>query len=118
MQHQQKQITAAEETKRALACLNTISEAIPDLLLVLDENGKYLEIFSANENLLALPKDQVIDKTLHEVLPKEQADFFLVWVRSVIKDGDTKPIEYPMVTSNGTLQFEARGRHLWTPENG
>lgn len=118
MQHQHKQILAREETKRTLSRLNAISEAIPDLLLVLDENGKYLEVFSANDNLLALPKDQIIGKTLHEVLPKEQADFFLAWVRSVISDGDTKTIEYSLETPKGVLQFEARGRYLGTPENG
>lgn len=118
MQNQQKRTTIQQETTRTASRLNAISKAIPDLLLVLDEDGKYLEVFSGNENLLAMPKEQLIGNTLHDVLPKEQADFFLAWIRSVIKDGDTKTIEYPMNTPDGMLQFEARARYLGMPENG
>lgn len=107
MQHQKSRIAVQQQVKSTLARLSAISEAIPDLLLVLDENGKYLEVFSANQNLLAIPRDELIGNTLHNVLPREQADFFIAWIRSVINDKDTKTIEYEMDTPAGKLQFEA-----------
>ncbi|MES2586845.1 MAG: EAL domain-containing protein [Pseudomonadota bacterium] len=118
MQNQQKRIIVQQDAKRTLNRLQAISEAIPDLLLVLDENGKYLEVFSGDEALLVIPKDRLIGSTLHDILPKERADFFLAWVRSVINDRDTKTIEYEMDTPHGRLQFEARASSLGINEFG
>lgn len=118
MQSQQKKIIAQNEADKALSRLNAISQAIPDLLIVLDKNGKYLEVFSANQDLMVMPREAVIGKTLHDIFPKDQADFFLAWIRSVIADKDTKTIEYEVNTPAGKLDFEARARNLDSPENG
>ena len=118
MQSQEKKVIAQHEADKALSRLNAISQSIPDLLIVLDKNGKYLEVFSANQDLLVMPREAVIGKTLHDVFSKDQADFFLTWIRSVIADKDTKTIEYEVNTPSGKLDFEARARYLDNPENG
>lgn len=118
MQSQHRKIIAQNEADKALSRLNAISQAIPDLLIVLDKNGKYLEVFSANQDLLVMPREAVLGKTLHDIFPKDQADFFLTWIRSVIADKDTKTIEYEVNTPAGKLDFEARARYLDSLENG
>lgn len=85
-----------------------ISEAIPDLLIILDEDGKYLEIFGSDQSLLVAPKEELIGKSLKDVLPSEKADFFLIWIKSVINENATKETEYSLDTLAGLKYFEAR----------
>ena len=91
-----------------------ISEAIPDLLIILDEDGKYLEIFGTDHSLLVAPKEELIGKSLKDVLPSEKADFFLIWIKSVIDEKATKETEYTLETMAGLKYFEARASALKT----
>jgi PAS domain S-box-containing protein len=85
-----------------------ISESIPDLLIILDEDGKYLEIFGTDQSLLVAPKEELIGKSLKDVLPAEKADFFLIWIKSVIDENATKETEYTLDTLAGLKYSEAR----------
>ena len=59
-------------TERALAQsearMGAITRAIPDLLLVLDEDGRYVDVVAPEPKLLLLPRSQLLGKHLHEVM--------------------------------------------------
>ncbi len=84
-------------------------DAIPGLALVIDEDGRYLEVFGPDEHLLAHSRDALVGQTMHEVLPETAASFFLEVVRDAIGTGQARSLDYPLTTSSGVETFfEAR----------
>ena len=108
----EREIKISEERLRG------ISEAIPDLLIILDEDGRYIDTFGTDESLLAKPKADLIGKTLKDVLPSEKADFFLIWIKSVLNENATKETEYTLETQAGLRYFEARASSMKTTYDG
>lgn len=100
------------------ARLRAISQAIPDVLLVLDAEGRYVEVLSANEAPLAAHAPQLIGKRLHDVLPAAQADRFMALIRDTLRSGSTHSIEYEMQTLSGPCHFEGRAQPLGVAVNG
>jgi len=109
-------------TERALADtaarLRAISRAIPDVLLVLDSEGRYVEVLSRDEGTLIARASDLVGRRLHEVLPPEQADGFMDLIRETLRSGRTHSIEYEMQTRSGRNHFEGRVQALGTLVNG
>ncbi|AOG21957.1 EAL domain-containing protein [Acidovorax sp. RAC01] len=103
-------------TERALADtaarLQAITHAIPDVLLVLDAQGRYLEVLSPDDEPLAEHATELLGKRMHDVLPVEQADRFLALVRATLQAGTTQSIEYDIHTRSGPRSFEGRAQPL------
>ncbi len=76
------------------AKLRALFAAIPDVILVLDRDGRYLEVAPTNASLLYKPADELVGKTLHEIFPADRADQFLAWVRQVLESRHTLDVEY------------------------
>ncbi len=55
------------------ADLNDTLDAIPDLLFEMDLDGRYLAIRTSNQASLNLPVDQVLNRTVWDVLPPKAA---------------------------------------------
>lgn len=66
-----------------------ILDAIPDLLLVVDREGVYQNVF-AGVDLKGNAEDHVIGDSIFNVLEKHNADVILALIRSCIKTGKTK----------------------------
>ncbi len=109
-------------TEQALANsaarLRAITAAIPDELLVIDDQGRYVEVLSSNEQALLAPARTLLGKKLHEVLPAPQANSFLELIRDTLRQGDTRSFEYEMATLSGVRQFEGRARPLGARVHG
>ena len=104
---------ATEHTLAGTAArLNASAQAIPDVLLVLDAQGRYVEVLSPDDTALAASAPALIGKRLHEVLPAEQADRFMALVRDTLQSGQTHTIEYEMQTQAGRREFEGRAQPL------
>ena len=103
-------------TEQALAGsaarLSAIAHAIPDVLLVLDAQGRYVEVLSPDDAALAASPAQLIGRRLHEVLPAAQADRFLALVADTLRSGRTHSMEYEMQTLSGPRHFEGRAQPL------
>ena len=100
------------------ARLQAIAAAIPDVLLVMDDQGRYVEVLSSSDKPLLAPAQALLGKTLHEVMPKLQADRFLDLIRLTLQHGDTPSFEYEMATLSGLRQFEGRARPLGARVHG
>lgn len=59
--------------EQATAQLHATLDAIPDLLFEMDLEGRYLDCHAARADLLAVPPDQLLGRTVHEVLPAQAA---------------------------------------------
>ncbi|KQO19726.1 EAL domain-containing protein [Acidovorax sp. Leaf78] len=100
------------------ARLRAIAHAIPDVLLVLDAQGRYVEVLSSDDASLAASPAQLIGKRLHDVLPAAQADRFLRLVTDTLQSGQTHSMEYEMQTQSGLRHFEGRTQPLGVKVGG
>jgi PAS domain S-box-containing protein len=115
-------VEARLSTERALADaaarLRAIAHAIPDLLLVLDAEGRYVEVLSPDDAPPAANPSQLLGKRVHDVLPAEQADQFMALIRTTLQSGQTQSLEYETPTLAGTRQFEGRAQPLGAKVGG
>ncbi|KRA07960.1 EAL domain-containing protein [Acidovorax sp. Root568] len=109
-------------TERALtgtaARLHAITQAIPDVLLVLDAQGRYVEVLSPNDATLVASAPELVGKRLHDVLPAEQAERFMALIRDTLQSGQTHSVEYELQTLAGLRQFEGRTQPLGVQVGG
>ena len=98
---------AEEKLRNSEAELRALFAAMSDVILVLDEEGRYLMISSNDPSLLYGPPEKRIGKTVHEVLPDEQADMFLRCVRRALGGRRTVHTEYSLLVDGRELWFSA-----------
>ncbi|MGD0944813.1 MAG: hypothetical protein ABR972_11145 [Acidimicrobiales bacterium] len=60
-----------EALLKSQARLQALLSSLDDLVFELDENGTYLEIWTANDALLVVPRSELIGRTHREVLGEE-----------------------------------------------
>ncbi|MBP8976233.1 MAG: PAS domain S-box protein, partial [Bacteroidetes bacterium] len=100
---------AEENIRTSEAKFRSIFSVIPDVFLVLDSEGRYVEILPANPQLLYKPANEVIGKTLYEVFPPEQAEQFMAAVTTCLKSQKNVSLDYALdigekkVWFNGTI---------------
>lgn len=99
-------LSEIEERWRAIASV------IPDLVFVLDEDGRYLEILASQEELLAAPAARLKGRLMREVLPEDRAEVFYDVVRRTIEEGTTQSLEYSLDLDGGVAWFEGRSALL------
>ena len=102
--------------RRSEARLEAVTAAIPDLLLVVDEDGWLLDVHAPEPQLLAGGDPRSLRGThLRDTLPPERAEETVAWVRRTIAEGGVHKIEYRLDTLRGARSFEARAQRLQTP---
>jgi PAS domain S-box-containing protein len=93
-----------EAIKKSGEKLRSLFSAMRDVVIVLDANGRYLEIAPTSTDQLYKPSEQMLGKTMHEVLPRELADYYLGCITEVLQKGAPMALEY---------QMEISGRNTW-----
>lgn len=82
------QIQSSEAEQRALL------EAISDTVIVFNSQGRYLQYLQKNPALIYKPTAQRIGKTVHEVLPQQQAEQILDSIQRALFAQATVRVEY------------------------
>lgn len=91
-------IRASERRLRALV------GSIDEIVFEFDRNGTYLNIWTADEHLLARPAHELLGKRASEVLGEKFTRPFLEIFRRVLKTGKSEAVEYSM---------NIQGRQYW-----
>jgi PAS domain S-box-containing protein len=83
--------------------------ALPDIIFIMDRDGRYLECMASSEELLAAPKKELLGRTFAEVLPDAGlAQRLLNGVTTVLRERRLVVIEYDRVVETGSRKFEGR----------
>ena len=96
------------ELKRSENRLSAIVSALPDLVFVVDEDGRYLEILTSKEELLYRAAAEMKGRRFHDILPGPAADTHLRLVRQTLETGASQVIEYSLDVQAGQRWFEGR----------
>lgn len=107
----QREITQRQRVEAVLrdseAQLQALFAAMTDVVLVIDAQGRYLKIAPTKSQLLYRPADQLIGKTLHEVLDRSQANTFLGYIREALTTQQTVNLEYSLTIREREVWFTA-----------
>lgn len=92
-----------------------ILQAIPDFIFVLNKQGVYLDLHTPDPSKLILPKDELIGKSIYDVLPKEVCKRILLNLERCEKTEKPQTMEYSLSIRDKLKYFEAR---IVAKENG
>ncbi|WP_413199355.1 PAS domain S-box protein [Nostoc piscinale] len=100
--YQQAEIKLKAEQAELLALFN----AIEDVVIVVDAEGRYLKIAPSCAPLLYKPPTEIIGKTTHETLPAHLADSFVACIQQVLTTKKNTKIEYSLPIGDQEVWFE------------
>ncbi len=83
-----------------------VLEAIPDLLLELDIDGRYIDYHSPRADLVAAPVESLIGRTVAETLPQEAAETCMSALRAAHENGSSTGKQFELQLPQGTFWFE------------
>jgi PAS domain S-box-containing protein len=98
----------AEALTQSNARNEALLRALPDMMFVLSSDGTYLDCHAPDQAALLLPRDQLLGKTMDDVMPMELAAMFRREFADVLATGQPSIVEYPLTLSSGLRYFEAR----------
>ncbi len=86
--------------------LRATLDAIPDLMFELDMEGRYLDYHSPRQELLVAPPEQLLGRTVAEVLPAEAAATCMAALREADARGLSSGKQFALNLAQGTRWFE------------
>jgi diguanylate cyclase (GGDEF)-like protein/PAS domain S-box-containing protein len=110
------QKTTTEALRESEARLQALLSSLEDLVFEIDENGTYLEIWTANDALLAVPRDELLGRTHREALGEEIGASLSKVVEQVLETGRPQFWEYCLDVPAGVRCFQGRVASIAGPE--
>jgi PAS domain S-box-containing protein len=83
--------------KQSLERTQTIMNNIRDIVLVIDNHGRYVQIPSIGNPYIDMPLHKYEGRSLHELMDKVRADYLLGVVQDVLRTGESRTIEYDLM---------------------
>jgi PAS domain S-box-containing protein len=84
-------------------------DAFDALIMIVNETGRILFVSpNVSDEYLYKPREEILNKTFHEIFPKGQADFFLSSVQKAIVEGISVENEYHLPIANTVRWFQSR----------
>ncbi len=93
---------ATEARSRALLRL------MPDLVFRMDAEGRFLEFYASNEQLLYAPPEQIVGHTIRELLPEPVCSQSMACITKTLETTAVQTLEYSLPVAPGHRYFEAR----------
>ena len=87
--------------------LMALFNAIQDVIIVLNSEGRYLKVAPSSAPILYKPSDELLGKTLHEIMPQNMADSFLETIHQAIINQSMIQIEYSLPIGDSLSWFNA-----------
>ncbi len=99
---QQQALRQSEEHNR------TLIEVLPDILILTNSEGVYLNIYASSEDRLFRPKAELLGNKIQNFLPATVAAPILEKIGNAIQTKAFQSIEYELEVPAGFIHFEAR----------
>ncbi|MDC3960154.1 PAS domain-containing protein [Polyangium jinanense] len=100
----ERELTAVRAAETELRAMFT---AMTDVVIVMNAEGRYLKIAPTGPDLLYKPSDDLLGRTLDEVMPPEMAAFFLSHVSASLAQNALVTMEYSLPIGDREVFFSA-----------
>jgi diguanylate cyclase (GGDEF)-like protein/PAS domain S-box-containing protein len=107
-----------DEAKSHLDRLRAITQALPDLGFVIDEDGRYIEVLGDSPELIAVSQDELLNCRVKEYLPEPVASQVMVVIAKTLREEKSQRLEYALEVKAGNRYFDGRTAPLHTLING
>jgi PAS domain S-box-containing protein len=97
---------AEEQLRLSEAELRALFKAMDDVVFEIDVRGRYLKVAPTNPSLLYQPPEELVGKTLYEILPAKKAEELHSYIRSSLKSRKTEKVEYSQTIEGREVRFE------------
>ncbi len=100
------------EKKLVQATLNTLTEqnailaAIPDMLFEVDEEGRFLRVWTIDESELAVQKEELIGQKIDQIMPEEEARKTMQALQDASNEGVSRGQQIRIPSDHGEHWFE------------
>ncbi len=88
--------------------LRAFVDALPDVAFIFDEEGRYLEVITNEDQLLYKTPAAIIGRSFTEMLPRGVAVPAINLLRETFATGEPRSLEYELEVPAGVRWFEAR----------
>ena len=82
------------DSDQEFRALRDVADSLPDPVLILDEEGRYVNVIGGSARSLYAGFHELIGKSLHDILPKDKADFQISVIRDAIQTRTLRTVEY------------------------
>ena len=97
---------AADALQRTRSQLAATLDAIPDLLFEVDIEGRYLDCHSPQADLLIAPREELLGRTVAQVLPPAAAATSMAALREAFETGGSQGRRFELPLAQGVRWFE------------
>lgn len=97
-----------QQLEASLVNLQSLLKALPDLLFIVDAEGRFLEYFAPSIEDLVAPPEVFLGRTIPEVLPPSLSEVAMSALQLTLETGIPQTIEYSLEIRDGLEHFEAR----------
>ena len=92
---------------------NSLLQAIPDLMIILNEEGSFIDYRSSNENILTFPPDEVIGKKISDIgLCDDDLQLAHEKIKKAIETDSLQSFNYELPLKSTLCYYEARFKKL------
>lgn len=94
--------------KSSITEIKRILQNMRDVLIVFDANGRYLKILPENPEFEYKPVNEMLGKTVNEILPQNLASLFQLKISEAINSGKAVDFEYQLDTGINKIWYNSR----------
>jgi two-component system cell cycle sensor histidine kinase/response regulator CckA len=87
---------------------HTLLAAMHDLVMIVDENGRFLEIIPTTPETLYVPREEALGKKMADIFPPDKANFFNEQLRLALANQLPVETEYSLPMHGREAWFKAR----------
>ncbi|HEX5003779.1 MAG TPA: PAS domain S-box protein [Gemmatimonadales bacterium] len=98
---------AQEALERSEAELRALVTALPDLVMMFDRDGRYLQIAPNHPDLLVRPAAEMLGRSIREVVPGDRAEMALRLITEALDTRATVSHDYSLELPTGLRWFHA-----------
>jgi len=102
-----ERLLSREALSKSEADLRALFSSMQDVVIVYDKEGRYSRIAPTNPALLFRPPQDMVGKLIHEVLPKDLHEPFMMTIQKVLAGEENVNIEYPLTIGGQQFWFDA-----------
>lgn len=99
---------AKEKAQQSEGRISALLKTIPDLIIVLDKNGTYIDYYTMDTSDLFKKPEIFLGKNLIDILPKDVAEKYKKFSSIAINTRTVQVLEYSLPMPNGEEYYECK----------